>query len=386
MGGRAGYGWKACAALAFAFAALAGCRPGPARSAQLASCQAPAWSKQALERRIGHCTELIATARSDELTAALTARAEAYQLEADLPAALNDYARALRRDPHDAAALNGQGMIYLDQGDLARAQADLDQAVRFHPDAWAGYNNRGVLELRRGDFVQSLRDENRAIELDPASADPWANRGLVFLARRRWDLALADFADALHRDRRLTLAMDGAGQAYLGKGDQARAARTFGLAADADFDAGRYPAAIAEAGKALAAKPDDAHLLNMRCWSRAIENVDLAAALADCERSLQVRPDNADTLDSVAFVRFRMGDYRAAIAGYDAALRRNPKLASSRFMLGVAEICAGDRSAGRYDVAAADDMDGSIAAQFAAFGVTPASGGSSAGLKTQSHQ
>jgi len=44
--------------------------------------------------------------------------------------------------------------------------------------------------------------------------------------------------------------------------------------------------------------------------------------LADCQRSLQVRPGDADTLDSLAFVHFRQGNFADAVTGYDAALAK----------------------------------------------------------------
>jgi Flp pilus assembly protein TadD len=87
-----------------------------------------------------------------------------------------------------------------------------------------------------------------------------------------------------------------------------------------------------------------------------------------------VRPGDAATLDSLAFVHFRQGDFAGAIDGYTAALAKNPKLAPSMFMRGVCKLRAGDADGGQADIAAAEQLDSGVAGQFASYGVIPDAG------------
>jgi tetratricopeptide (TPR) repeat protein len=262
-------------------------------------------------------------------------------------------------------------MIYLDGGDFAKATADFNQAIRLQPNGPAAYNDRGAVERRQGNLAAALRDDNRAIELGPGIANSWGSRGLVFLARHRYGLALADFTDALRLDPTLVFAMDGAGDAFLARGDVAHAVGAYNEAATADFEAQDYHAAIAEGDKAVAAKPNDPTSLNNRCWTRGVGNFELDLAMADCALSLRLRPGDPNTLDSEAMVYFRKGEIDEAIAGYDAALAKNPKLAPSMFMRGVAKIWAGETDDGQSDIDDATALDASVAATFAGYGITP---------------
>jgi tetratricopeptide (TPR) repeat protein len=367
----AGGGMRRLAVLGVLAVLLAACSQHPVRSPAMLACMNPLSARSALQRRIEACTSLIRTAKGDDLGMVLRERAGAYRLTGNAAAALQDLNQALALRPTDAEALDGRGLIYLDGGDLAKATADFNQAIRLQPGGQAGYNNRGAVERRQGDFAAALRDENRAIELGPESPNPWANRGLIFLARHRYGLALADFADALRRDQTLVYAIDGAGDAFLGRGDVAHAVAAYNDAATADFDAQNYRAAIAESDKALAAKPNDPTSLNNRCWTRGVGNFELDLAMADCALSLKLRPGDANTLDSEAMVYFREGKIDDAIAGYDAALAKDPKLAPSMFMRGIAKIRAGEVDDGHADIDDATALDTSVAATFAGYGISP---------------
>jgi tetratricopeptide (TPR) repeat protein len=118
-------------------------------------------------------------------------------------------------------------------------------------------------------------------------------------------------------------------------------------------------------------RPGSANVYNQRCFVRAEQDQDLGAALADCDKSLAMRPNDASTLDSRGFVRFRMGDNAAAIRDLSAALAAEPKLAPSLYIRGLARRKSGDPAGGNADVAAAKAIDPRIAETYAACGVTP---------------
>src|SRR5262249_24057132 len=108
---------------------------------------------------------------------------------------------------------------------------------------------------------------------------------------------------------------------------------------------------------------------NSRCWARALAG-QLGAALTDCDESLRLRPNDANTFDSRALAYLKLGRYDEAISDYSAALELNPQLASSLYGRGVAKVKRGDADAGNADIAAAKAIQADIADDFTIYGVT----------------
>lgn len=108
-----------------------------------------------------------------------------------------------------------------------------------------------------------------------------------------------------------------------------------------------------------------------RSWARAVWGRQLDLALADCNESLRLRPNDANTVNSRGLVQFRRNDFRAAFADYDAAVRANANDTGSLFALGVAQLRLGQTAAGQADIAAATARDAGVAARYAGYGVSP---------------
>lgn len=119
----------------------------------------------------------------------------------------------------------------------------------------------------------------------------------------------------------------------------------------------------------LASSPDDATILNDRCFWRAIARTELAGALADCDKSLKLEPAAPETLDSRAFVLFQQGRYPEALVAYDAALAADPHLAPSLLMRGYTKARLGDENGKNADIASARARDPSIEAEFKRIGI-----------------
>ncbi|MGB9019505.1 MAG: tetratricopeptide repeat protein [Pseudolabrys sp.] len=56
---------------------------------------------------------------------------------------------------------------------------------------------------------------------------------------------------------------------------------------------------------------------------------DLKPALADCNKSLSLQPNDVATFDSRGLIYLKMGRFDSAIEDYSSALRIEPKLASA---------------------------------------------------------
>jgi hypothetical protein len=64
-----------------------------------------------------------------------------------------------------------------------------------------------------------------------------------------------------------------------------------------------------------------------------------------------------------------MGEFGAAIADYNSALRAAPELASALFGRGLAKLKQGDAIGGDADISAAKTIQGNIGDEFAHYGV-----------------
>jgi tetratricopeptide (TPR) repeat protein len=137
----------------------------------------------------------------------------------------------------------------------------------------------------------------------------------------------------------------------------------------------RYDLAIADYSQALTLLPGDPLLLNNRCWARAVEGSDLAAALADCDEAVRKQPRSAAAHNSRGFVLLRLGRFDAAIGDYDASLKVNTRpnqlRASSLYGRGVAEEKKGDVADGDIDIRLAETISPRIVETFFTDDVTP---------------
>ena len=95
----------------------------------------------------------------------------------------------------------------------------------------------------------------------------------------------------------------------------------------------------------------------------------LGLAREACNHSLQLRPNDAATLDSRGFVNLKAGDWFSAIDDYDSALKIRPNLDTSLYGRGVSKLKMGDTAGGDADIEAAKVIRSSIAEDFKASGV-----------------
>jgi tetratricopeptide (TPR) repeat protein len=82
-----------------------------------------------------------------------------------------------------------------------------------------------------------------------------------------------------------------------------------------------------------------------------------------------LRPNDVDTLDSRGLAYLKLGAFDKAIADYNAALRFNPKFASSLYGRGIAKVKSGESANGNTDIEAAQAIKANIADDFAKYGV-----------------
>jgi tetratricopeptide (TPR) repeat protein len=148
------------------------------------------------------------------------------------------------------------------------------------------------------------------------------------------------------------------------------------------YKSDKYENSIADFSEIIRRNPADPEALNGRCWLRTIVGRELREALDDCNESLHLRANDAQTLDSRGFTCLKLGQLNHAISDYDAALSLDPTQAASLFGRGVTKLKKGDKNAGSADIAAAKAIQADIAEEFAKYGVRLLDGGVSIAAAT----
>ena len=257
-----------------------------------------------------------------------------------------------------------------DAGQLASGATGAATPYSDEPKDAAGFARRAAASVERGGFRSAEADLTRAVELDAKNPAYLLQRARVRLSLKEPQPARADLDQAIALDAKLTQALELRGALKLEAKDAAGAKADFDAAVALDPDArldidgelehaGDYAGAIAQLDQWIAANPKSSRLgeaLNSRCWARALGNVQLQEALADCNRAVQLTNRDPNVLDSRGLVHVRLGQYDAAVADYDAVLRLEPKSAWSLYGRGIAKRRKGLTAEGDADLKAAADI------------------------------
>lgn len=335
----------------------------------------------------------------------------------------------------DAAILIDRILLIAPQGDIARrmrvenrlalgdrsgALADLDILIRQLPDdQWSRIQRVKILASNK-EYGKALSDADDYLKLFPNDAVGRALRGNVLALLKRPDEARVEIA--------ASLVIEPTSDAYVTRAQFGLSDPPSGVVADAVAAVGLEPdrvlgstilkAVIAQPDgaaqlsraydKAVAAQKQDSELIdtiierriqleeiarqidaalrsydqigarhpdwaiipNNKCWLRATRKLDLAAALKDCDKALSLAK-LSPYYDSRGLVRLQMGDYAAAIADYDEALRLYAKQPSSLYGRGLAKLRLNDAAGSLADIEAARKINPGVEAEFASYGLKP---------------
>jgi tetratricopeptide (TPR) repeat protein len=212
------------------------------------------------------------------------------------------------------------------------------------------YYSRGRAAMEKQDLAAALSDLNESIRLDGSQAVSFATRGIVHGTMGNMEAAIPDFTRAIELNPQDAVSFQNRGKAY--------------------SDTGKQPRAIQDFTRAIELGNDEAATRNGRCWARAILGQELDLAREDCEAAVRMEPEDGNNHNSLAFVRFRSGDYAGAIADYTTSLSLNPDGASSYYMRGRAKALTGDANA-QADIDKGLGLEPGVAERYAGYGIAP---------------
>lgn len=270
------------------------------------------------------------------------------RVEGESPAAVPD----ARNSPKDASGYKRRGAASAARGDFASAIADLDTSIRLDAADPESFYQRGMAKWQYQHTADAKADLDQAVKLNPDDDRYLMKRALVRLNANDPTGAHADFATLLARRP---------------KGTELQII-------DAYMESKHYEEAITLLDQWIDGNPKSdalADQLNTRCWARALLGKDLKLALDDCNRSLQLDPNDWATLDSRGLVRLRMADNAGSMEDYKSALRRTSRSAWSRYGLGLAEFRSGLKDSAETEFEKARGIDPKIADRFKEIGLVP---------------
>jgi tetratricopeptide (TPR) repeat protein len=266
-------------------------------------------------------------------------------------------------DPGNAEILSDVSLAYMKIGETLMYQGKLKEAVDAHRKGLA------IAEREANDDQNNARWQRQLLILHGKIGD-------VFQADNNWEEALKSHQKSLSFAE------------LLADADRSNAESQHDLAVGhykvggALFMLGRRDEALKSYDKAVAAyepivdgdsenvpwRNDLAEAYNTVCLTNAILG-NLETALLACNKSLKLRPDSADTIDSRGFTYLKMRRFDDAIVDYDAALRVQPNKFESLYGRGLARLKKGNIAGGNADIASAKAIRSDVDQIFATFGV-----------------
>lgn len=269
--------------------------------------------------------------------------------------------------PADPAVVLQQNLAACDTSDLPNERIAACSAVALDSQATpaqraAALVNRGMSRAAEGQHARAIADFGRALRIDPANSDALSERGAVHQERGFYELAVRDYEAALAIDPLNSIASYRREQAMQGREDSVQQQ-------------------ISQLTEVLARNPANATALNNRCWLRAVNDIELDVALADCNEALRVQPGDANVLDSRGLVNLKRGDFAAALADYEAALALEPRRGHYVYGRGLARLRLG-QAEGQADLASAEVLEPGVTAAYAGYGYIPSTSAAPADAST----
>ena len=205
-------------------------------------------------------------------------------------------------------------------------------------DLSAVYSTRGVAYERRGEYDLALADFNQAIRLDPKNAFALRNRGDYYLAQGDVTHAMEDFNQAVAISPKFPELLVSRGNAYMVNGDFAHALPDYDQAlalnpkmaigyasrGEAYRTQGESDKAIADFDAALKLEAKLPAALLSRGLAREDKN-DYARAIEDFSQAIKLDPKYVDAFDERAMAYEHMGAHDKAMADVAQAIKLDPQ-------------------------------------------------------------
>jgi len=232
-----------------------------------------------------------------------------------------DYETSLALAPDYATALNGLSEILVKQGKMKQASARIDRQITTQPKAYQLFVAKAEFCIAQKDWPCAERNYKQAIALNPYYVNGYLALAHVYAATNRPDPMIQQYeaARAKFPDYLQTYILLGQVYAYIGDASHAQQAYQDALRVDPNF----YQAQMNLA----------------RLYADRGES--LADALQLAQKAKATQPDDPNVNDTLGWVYYKQGLYSSAVQPLEAAVTKNPQVATFQFHLGMTYLAAG---------------------------------------------
>jgi tetratricopeptide (TPR) repeat protein len=229
-------------------------------------------------------------------------------------------------EPAESVVLDPLFDLLVKNGKAGEAEQRIDRLLAKRPDSGHLHALRGRIALIQAQPERAEQEFARALELEPKEATALSGFALLHQAK-------GELPSAIMRMNEAAAADPASGDyAYMG-------ARMTLMQGDRPAAMGKFEAILREHPEQVGAANDLAFLL-------AEDGADLPRAQQYAERAVRLRP-NAETLDTLGFVKLRQGAAEEAVGLFERALSRQPDYATARYHLALALVEKGEPEAAR---------------------------------------
>src|ERR1035438_6048748 len=205
----------------------------------------------------------------------------------------------------------------------------------------------------KGEFDLAIADYNEAIKRSPEYNGAFNNRGMAYAAKHDYDHAIQDFSEAI----RIKVGYVVNFSDSMSDSDHATVYENRGLAY---IHKDKYDRAIQDFDEAIRLKPKEAHIYYNRGFAYILKN-EYDRAIQDFDEAIRLKPGDADVYYNRGIAYNAKRGYNRAIADYNKSIELNPKDAYALYSRGIAERNKDDVDRAQADIAAARQIDPEIA-------------------------
>ncbi|MDB9318448.1 tetratricopeptide repeat protein, partial [Nodularia spumigena] len=208
---------------------------------------------------------------------------------------------AIQKQPKNPNLYNEKWGILYDLKRYVAAEAAINEAIKLSPRA-AFYHNRGILYSEQKKWELALADYNQALQINPEAALPYNNRAILYSEQKKWELALADYTKAIQINPEYA-------QAYYNR-------------AILYYEQKKWELALADYNQAIQINPEYGDAYNNRGVLYK-EQKKWELALADYNQAIQINPVDADAYNNRGNLYKEQKNWELALADYNQAIQIN---------------------------------------------------------------
>jgi len=256
-------------------------------------------------------------------------KGQVYLEKGDDDAAIAAFTEAIHLEPQYAEAYHSRGVAFGNEGEYVKALADLGEAIRLKPNEARTHYLMAGIHRRNGDPKMAGKVLMRAIELDPQGLRDFFWRAWICVGKRDIDKGIALCTERLHEAGKFPDSAD-----YRCRGHLRYLNRDFDIA-------------IADFTEALHHRPNRSWDCDCTLWfdrgCAHLENGKLESAISDLTEAIRINPGEMKPYVRRAWAFVEKGEIEKALADSAEALRLVPDSGEAHAIGGYALERKGDR-------------------------------------------